>query len=79
MTERHQKQRVPESEIIIYQAEDGRSRVEVRLENETVKNRNGGGAGNLCATRVLLEKGFSAFAENDYNNENRLTFDIRSV
>lgn len=26
----------PSSEIILYQTEDGRSRIEVRLENETV-------------------------------------------
>ncbi len=27
---------IPNSEIILYQTEDGRSRIEVRLENETV-------------------------------------------
>ena len=36
MNERNQNQPVPSSEIILYQAEDGRSRIEVRLENETV-------------------------------------------
>lgn len=35
MTERPQ-QPTPGSEIILYQTEDGRNRVEVRLENETV-------------------------------------------
>lgn len=36
MTERHQNQPTPGSEIILYQTEDGRNRIEVRLENETV-------------------------------------------
>ncbi|OGV68180.1 MAG: hypothetical protein A2498_15015 [Lentisphaerae bacterium RIFOXYC12_FULL_60_16] len=36
MTKRHQNQPVPGSEIILYQTEDGRNRIEVRLENETV-------------------------------------------
>ena len=36
MTERHQNQPAPGSEIILYQTEDGRNRIEVRLENETV-------------------------------------------
>jgi hypothetical protein len=36
MTERHQNKPAPGSEIILYQTEDGRNRIEVRLENETV-------------------------------------------
>ena len=36
MTERHQNQPTPSSEIILYQTEDGRNRIEVRLDNETV-------------------------------------------
>ncbi len=36
MTDKHQEYSNPSSEIIIYQTEDGRNRVEVRLENETV-------------------------------------------
>ncbi len=36
MTKRQQNQPTPSSEIILYQTEDGRNRIEVRLENETV-------------------------------------------
>ena len=36
MTEGHQNQPAPNSQIILYQTEDGRNRIEVRLENETV-------------------------------------------
>ena len=36
MTEKPKNSPVPSSEIILYQTEDGRSRIEVRLENETV-------------------------------------------
>ena len=36
MTDNSKSSPVPSSEIILYQTEDGRSRIEVRLENETV-------------------------------------------
>jgi len=36
MTDKHQEHSEPASEIILYQTEDGRNRVEVRLEHETV-------------------------------------------
>ena len=36
MTENPKNSPMPSSEIILYQTEDGRSRIEVRLENETV-------------------------------------------
>ena len=36
MTEEPKNSPIPSSEIILYQTEDGRSRIEVRLENETV-------------------------------------------
>ena len=36
MSEEPKSDSQPSSEIILYQTEDGRSRIEVRLENETV-------------------------------------------
>jgi len=36
MTDKHKEHSGPTSEIILYQTEDGRNRVEVRLEDETV-------------------------------------------
>lgn len=36
MAKRHKEQPASGSEIILYQTEDGRNRIEVRLENETV-------------------------------------------
>ncbi len=36
MAKRHKEQPASGSEIILYQTEDGRTRIEVRLENETV-------------------------------------------
>jgi hypothetical protein len=36
MSEKPKSDSQPSSEIILYQTEDGRSRIEVRLENETV-------------------------------------------
>ena len=36
MIKRHHNQSTSDSEIILYQTEDGRTRIEVRLENETV-------------------------------------------
>lgn len=36
MNEEHKRSSVSSSEIILYQTEDGRNRIEVRLENGTV-------------------------------------------
>ncbi len=36
MRDNPQRDKSPHSEIILYQTEDGRNKIEVRLENETV-------------------------------------------